>query len=34
MNMGVPDPTKEMVNKKGIRLDGRKVNEFVAFASS
>ena len=25
--MGVPDPTKEMVNKKGIRLDGRKVNE-------
>ncbi len=25
--MGVPDPTKEMVNKKGIRLDGRKINE-------
>ena len=22
--MGVPDPTKELVNKKGIRLDGRK----------
>jgi exosome complex component RRP41 len=25
--MGVPDPTKELVNKKGIRLDGRKVDE-------
>ena len=25
--MGVPDPTKELVNKKGIRNDGRKVDE-------
>ena len=25
--MGVPDPSKELVNKKGIRLDGRKVDE-------
>jgi exosome complex component RRP41 len=25
--MGVPDPTKELVNKKGIRLDGRKTSE-------
>lgn len=25
--MGVPDPTKELVNKKGIRTDGRKVDE-------
>src|SRR5688572_31137000 len=25
--MGVPDPNKELVNKKGIRLDGRKVDE-------
>lgn len=25
--MGVPDPTKELVNKKGIRLDGRKTTE-------
>jgi exosome complex component RRP41 len=25
--MGVPDPTKELVNKKGIRLDGRKVDQ-------
>jgi exosome complex component RRP41 len=25
--MGVPDPTKELVNKKGIRLDGRKADQ-------
>ncbi|MHB8632420.1 MAG: exosome complex exonuclease Rrp41 [Thermoplasmatota archaeon] len=25
--MGVPDPTKELVNKKGIRLDGRKIDQ-------
>lgn len=25
--MGVPDPNKELVNKKGIRLDGRKVDQ-------
>jgi exosome complex component RRP41 len=25
--MGVPDPSKELVNKKGIRLDGRKVDQ-------
>ncbi len=25
--MGVPNPNVELVNKKGIRLDGRKVNE-------
>lgn len=25
--MGVPDPTKELVSKKGIRLDGRKADE-------
>jgi exosome complex component RRP41 len=25
--MGVPDPTKELVSKKGIRVDGRKVDE-------
>ncbi|MEA3190778.1 MAG: exosome complex component [Thermoplasmata archaeon] len=25
--MGVPDPTKELVNKKGVRLDGRKAND-------
>lgn len=25
--MGVPDPNKELVNKKGIRLDGRKADE-------
>jgi exosome complex component RRP41 len=27
MTMGVPDPTKELVNKKGIRLDGRKADQ-------
>ena len=25
--MGVPDPTKELVNKKGVRADGRKPND-------
>ena len=25
--MGVPDPTKELVSKKGIRVDGRKADE-------